>query len=175
MPITELVPWFQMASTIITGIGVIVSTSLGIATLEKNSQRTSCTNSPDLMFNIGGQAISASLSPLRSFPGKDPEDPEIQGFIKTLPTDTKCIELQARLRQLFNHGEGTAYDVSIWFEPDRMIVNGEVHRITRIEQTQPPNTKEWNSINAISPNLSSGEEGIFGIPLQLPYTSLLPA
>jgi len=75
----DLVPWFQMASTIITGVGVMVSIGLGIATIKNNKLQRVAKIRPELMFNIGGQLVSATVAELHSFPGKDPRSSRVHG------------------------------------------------------------------------------------------------
>ena len=77
---TELVPWFQMGSTVLTGIGIIVSVSLGIASLNNNRRDRLAKIRPDLLFNIGGQEVAALTRKLTTVPGIDQNDPEVAGL-----------------------------------------------------------------------------------------------
>jgi hypothetical protein len=163
MTAQEIVPWFQMASTVLTGVGIIVSVSLGIASLNNNKRDRLLKIRPNLLFNIGGQLMTASISPLRSFPGKSSDDPEVQSFMSTLPADSKCLVLRESFGQLFNHGQGTAIDTAIWFEPQRITSGGQERWLTRTEQTSPPYTKDWNSIPATPANIPAAENASFYI------------
>ena len=163
MTAPELVPWFQMASKILTGVGIIVSVSLGIASLNNNKRDRLLKIRPNLLFNIGGKVMTASVSPFQSFPGSSSDDPEIQNFIKTLPADSKCIVLQQGFGKLFNHGQGTAIDVKIWFEPQRVTSGGQDRWLTKTEQASPPYTREWNLIPATPANLPTAAVASFYI------------
>jgi hypothetical protein len=163
MTAQELVPWFQMASTILAGIGIVVSVSLGIASLNNNKRDRLLKIRPDLLFNIGGQVMAASISPLQSFPGKSSDDPEVQTFMKSLPADSKCLALQESFGQLFNHGQGTAFDARIWFEPQRVTSGGQERWLTKSEQVMPPYTKDWNSIPAMPANIPGAASASFRI------------
>jgi hypothetical protein len=159
----ELVPWFQMASTILTGIGVFVSICLGVASLNNNRRDRLLKVRPNLLFNIGGQAMAAAISPLRLFPGKSPNDPDVQRFLKTLPAGSQSLVLRDSFGQLFNHGQGPAIDALIWFEPQRITSAGQERWLTRTEQASPPNTKEWNTIPATPANIPPAAEASFRI------------
>ena len=163
MDAKDLAPWFQIASTIVTGIGVIFSTSLGIATLNNNRRDRLLKIRPNLLFNIGGQAMAATISPLQSFPGKSFNDPEVCSFMETLPADTKCLTLHGGFGQLFNHGQGSAVDTVIWFEPLRITSGGQDRWLTRTEQASPPFTKDWNSIPATPANIPAAASASFFI------------
>jgi hypothetical protein len=160
---TELVPWFQMGSTVLTGIGIIVSVSLGIASLNNNRRDRLAKIRPDLLFNIGGQEVAARLEKLTTVPGLDQNDPGVVGFVTTLPTDQKCIVLSGRFGQLYNHGAGTAYETYIWFDPDRIISSGVSRRLTTTQQRSPPYAKGWNSIAATPANVPPEGAAFFGI------------
>jgi hypothetical protein len=161
MTAQDLVPWFQMASTILTGIGIIVSVSLGIASLNNNKRDRLLKIRPNLLFNIGGQVMAASISPLQSFPGKSSEDPEIQNFMKALPADSRCLVLRQGFGKLFNHGQGTALNAMIWFEPQRVTSGGQDRSLTKSEQASAPYTKDWNSIPATPANLPTAASASF--------------
>jgi hypothetical protein len=163
MSATEIVPWFQMGATIITGIGVMFSIFLGSKTLRNSARDRLEKIRPNLMFNVGGQQIDADLSLLTSFPGKDPEDPDLKNFKNSLPKDTRCYDSSEEFGQLFNYGAGAAYNVNIWFEADRIKTGDDVQRVTRTMQASPPYGKEWNSIPSTPSNLPSGEFGGFRI------------
>jgi hypothetical protein len=152
-----------MASTIIAGIGIIVSVSLGLASLQNNYRDRLSKIRPDLLFNIGGQEVPAILQPVTSIPGLNQRDDDVVNFIKALPADIKAPSLQGQFGQLYNLGAGTAYDIYIWFEPDRITTGGNERRLTRAEQGTPPYTKEWNSIAATPANLALGSAASFGI------------
>lgn len=153
MTAQELVPWFQMASTILTGVGIIVSVSLGIASLNNNKRERIYKIRPDLLFNVGGQLMSASILPFQTLPGRAPNDPEVQSHIKALPADAKCLVLRDSFGQLFNLGQGAAFQVGIWFEPQRITVGDRDRWLTKSEQAAVPYTKAWNSITANPANL----------------------
>jgi hypothetical protein len=163
MAATELVPWFQMASTVLTGIGIVISISLGVASLNNNKRDRLLKIRPNLLFNIGGHVMAASIAPLRSFPGKSSDDPEVQSFLKTLPAGSKCLALRDGFSQLFNHGQGTAIDTMIWFEPQRITSGGQDRWLTKTEQASPPYTKAWNSIPATPANLPTAANASFYI------------
>jgi hypothetical protein len=163
MTAQDLVPWFQMASTVLTGIGIIVSVSLGIASLNNNKRERLFKIRPDLLFNIGGQVVKGAIAPFETFVGKSPDDPEVQEFLKKLPDDAICLLLHQSYGQLFNLGQGTAFNANIWFEPQRLTANGQERWLKRSEQVIAPNTKDWNTIPATPANLPAGASGSFGI------------
>lgn len=169
---TELVPWFQMASTVIAGIGIVVSMILGIASLNNNRRDRLAKIRPDLLFNIGGQQAPATLHPITFIPGLRQDDPDVVSFLKRLPEEWRGLSLAGRYGQLFNHGAGPALAVYIWFEPDRITTGGNERRLSRAEQYSPPYTKEWNWIAAMPANLSEGDAAFFGIlPVSVYATS----
>jgi hypothetical protein len=178
MTAEQLVPYFQMASTIVAAIGIMFSVSLGIASL-KNSKRDRLLKvRPDLLFNIGGQVMDATISPLQSFPGKSSDDPQVQIFKKSLPADAKGLDLRDGFGQLFNHGQGSAFATTIWFEPQRITSGGQERWLTKSEQGAPPYTKDWNSIPAMPANVPTGESASFFIlPISVyaaaPHTSAI--
>ncbi len=159
----DLVPWFQMASTIIAGLGIVVSVSLGIASLNNNRRDRLAKIQPDLLFNIGGQKMSVTLHSITFMPGLTQDDPEVVEFLTTLPKDRKGPALNGYYGQLYNHGAGPALSVYIWFEPDRVTIGGGERRLTRAEQYSAPYTKDWNCIAAMPNNLSEGDAAFFGI------------
>jgi hypothetical protein len=163
MTAQELVPWFQMASTILTGVGIIVSVSLGIASINNNKRERLLKIRPELLFNIGGQVMAASIVPLRSFPGKSSDDTEVRDFIKSLPADSKCLVLRESFGQLFNHGQGTAFDTAIWFEPQRVTSGDQERWLKKSEQVTAPYTKGWNSIPAMPTHISAAASASFWI------------
>jgi hypothetical protein len=163
MTAQELVPWFQMASTILTGIAIVVSVSLGIASLNNNKRDRLLKIRPNLLFNIGGQVMAASISPLQSFPGKSSDDPDVRSFMEALPANSKCLALREGFSQLFNHGQGTAIDTMIWFEPQRITSGGQDRWLTKTEQASPPYTKGWNSIPATPANIPTAANASFFI------------
>jgi hypothetical protein len=161
MTAEQWVPYFQMASTILAAIGIMFSVSLGVASL-KNSKRDRLLKiRPDLLFNIGGQVMDATISPLQSFPGKSSDDPEVQGFKQSLPADTQGLDLRDGFGQLFNHGQGAALATTIWFEPLRVASGGQARWLTKSEQVAPPYTKGWNSIPAMPANIPTGKSASF--------------
>jgi hypothetical protein len=160
---TDLVPWFQMGTTVLTGIGVIVSTSLGIVSLQNNRRERIAKIQPNLLFNIGGQEIRASIAPLKDIPGKDPDDPEIRTFLSGRPSGSQCLILQGSFGKLFNHGAGTALDVSIWFEAETVRYTDHERALTRNQQSSPPYTKDWNLIPGTPTNIPPGAEASFYI------------
>jgi hypothetical protein len=163
MTAQDLVPWFQMASTVLTGVGIIVSVSLGIASLNNNKRDRLLKIRPDLQFNIGGQEMSASIVPFEGFPGKAPDDPEVQAFMKALPAGANCLVLDDGFGQLFNLGQGTAFNASIWFEPQRITSGGQERWLKRSEQVVAPYTKAWNTIPATPANLPASASASFHI------------
>jgi hypothetical protein len=118
---------------------------------------------PDLLFNIGGQEVGATLHPITFVPGLSQNDPEVKAFLQSLPKDRKGPSLNGRYGQLFNHGAGPALTVYIWFEPNVFTTERNDHRLNRIEKNSAPYTKNWNWIAATPANLSEGEEAFFGI------------
>jgi hypothetical protein len=145
----DLVPWFQMASTVIAGVGIIVSVSLGIASLNNNRRDRVDKVRPNLLFNIGGQQVSATLNKITFIPGLSQDDSDVITFLKSLPEGQRGPSLNGRYGQLFNHGPGPALSIYIWFEPDRITIGGNERRLSRTEQYTPPYTKEWNWIAAM--------------------------
>ena len=112
----ELVPWFQMAATVITGIGVMVSTRIGIVAL-KNAQRDRVSKiQPNLLFNLGGNVVSCTLEERNNIPGIDQKT--AADFLAS--RSGKCVVLchDTPIGQLFNHGLGSALDVKIWFRTE---------------------------------------------------------
>lgn len=163
MTAQELVPWFQITSTVLTGIGIVVSVSLGIASLNNNRRDRLLKIRPDLQFNIGGQEMTVFFAPFQNVPGKAPDDPEVQAFLKVLPADAKCLEVHGGFGQLFNLGQGTAFNTSIWFEPQRITSDGKDRWLKRSEQVIPPYTKDWNTIPATPANLPPSASSSFYI------------
>lgn len=163
MTVQDLVPWFQIASTVLTGVGIVVSVSLGIASLNNNRRDRLLKIRPNLLFNIGGQEMAATIAPLESFPGQAPDDPDIQRFMKTLPAGSKCLALQDGFGKLFNHGAGPAIGTMIWFEPQRVTSGGQERWLTKTEQASPPYTKDWNSIPATPANIPPAANAEFRI------------
>ena len=163
MTAAELVPWFQMASTMLAGIGIVVSVSLGVASLNNNRRERLFKIRPNLLFNIGGQVMAASVEPFETFAGKDPHDSDVQEFITALPKDFKCLVLQENFGQLFNLGQGPAISTSIWFEPQRITSDGQERWLKRSEQVKPPYTRDWNWIPATPANMAPGASATFGI------------
>jgi hypothetical protein len=165
MTVQDLVPWFQIASTILAGIGIVVSVSLGIASLNNNRRERLFKIRPDLLFHVGGQVMRASVARFETFPGKAPYDPEVVAFLKALPKEAKCLILRDSFGQLFNLGQGTAFNTTIWFEPQRVRSLGQENwdRLKKSEQVIAPNTKDWNTIPAMPPNLPPASSADFRI------------
>lgn len=163
MTAEQWVPYFQMASTILAAIGIMVSVALGILSLNNNKRDRLLKIRPDLLFNIGGQAMDATISPLQSFPGKSSDDPEVQTLRKSLPADATGLDLRDGFGQLFNHGQGSAVATTIWFEPRSVTSGGQVRWLARSEQVVPPYTQSWNSIPAMPANIPTGKSASFFI------------
>src|SRR5262249_12132820 len=77
--------------------------------------------------------------------------------------DTTCLVMQESFGQLFNHGQGTAFDTTIWFEPLRITSAGQERWLKKSEQAVPPYTKDWNSIPATPENIPPASNASFRI------------
>ncbi len=158
----ELVPWFQMASTVISGIGIIVSVCLGIASLNNNRTDRLIKISPNLLFNVGGQEVPATLRPLDHIPGFGTSERDVQHFISTLPTSLLAPFLDDVYGQLYNHGSGPGLSVVIWFQADGLSTKEHERVLTKEERKSVPYIKAWNTVAAMPENLPSGEAASFG-------------
>lgn len=163
MTIQELVPWAQVASTLIAGIGIAVSVALGIATLNNSRKDRFSKIEPNLLFNIGGQQVKAIIHNLTAIPGLSQQDPDVVNFLKSIEAGQKAIYLDGRYGQLFNHGAGPALSVSIWFRPERITMDDKERPLDPSELSSPPYTREWNVVTPTPANLPPGAEASFGI------------
>lgn len=160
---TDVVPWFQMAATVITGLGVIVSTRLGLINIENNRRDRLAKIQPFLAFDTGGQVIPVQVHDLETIPGRDPSDSDLQRFLATAVPGTKCIRLLGQYRRLFNYGAGGALNTSIWLQITSFEVNGTERVLTRAQLESPPYPRDWNEVTASPPNLLPNAEAFFGI------------
>ena len=163
MTAADLVPWFQMASTVIAGIGIVVSVYIGVSSLNNNRIDRIARIKPDLLFNIGGQEVSATLHPITFIPGLTQDDPEVSAFLGKLPKDLKGISLNGWYGQLFNHGSGPALSVYVWFEPNIFTTERNSRHLKWAEKNFAPYSKDWNWIAATPATLAEGEAAFFGI------------
>ncbi|NNH33584.1 hypothetical protein C9413_30630 [Rhizobium sp. SEMIA 4085] len=162
MAVAELVPWFQIASTIIAGIGIITSVSLGIASLNNNRTDRLIKISPNLLFNVGGQELAATLQPLKRIPGVATGEQDVEEFLAALPDGYLAPFLEQHYGQLYNHGAGPGLSVEIWFQAERLTVKGQERSLTRNERESLPYIKTWNMMSAIPANVPPGGVASFG-------------
>jgi len=164
MTIQDFVPWAQVASTLIAAVGIGVSVWLGIASLNNSRKDRLSKIEPNLLFNIGGQEIQATMRKLVAIPGLSQKDPDVVNFLKSISADQKALYLDdGRYGQLFNHGAGTALSISIWFRPERITVDDKERPLDPTELSSPPYTREWNIVISTPANLPPGAEASFGI------------
>ena len=154
-PASDLVPWFQMASTVITGIGVIVSTALGISSLNNNRRERQKKIEPNLVFHTGGHEINCQLEKRMILPGISRED-SIE-FLESKTYDYPFICALQTFGRLVNYGEGPALDTYVWFQTKGIKYSDKFELILRNDADQPPYNRDWNLTPAVSALLKKDE------------------
>ena len=163
MNVADIVPWAQIASTLLSALGVGVSIALGIASLNNNRRDRLLKTQPNLAFSVGGQLIRAELRPLDGFPGVNQTDPEVRDFLRLFPAGTRVIGLTGRFGQLLNYGQGTAYDVKIVFLPTSITKSGTEVSINAFRRQRPPYSADFNTILSTPSHIAPEQAGSFGI------------
>ena len=160
MTVLELVPWFQIASTIVAGVGIIVSTALGLQGLYGTKRERELKIKPDLALNTGAQVVNARIGPLTTVHGKAPNDPELLEYKKKAGDKERSFSLDAKFSGLFNYGSGTAFNITVWFEAEILVRGGASQRLYSL-QSEPPYSKSWNTVTPVPNILTSGDEASF--------------
>lgn len=151
----DLVPWFQIGATIITGIGVVVSTTIGIVTL-KNAHRDRVAKiQPNLLFNLGGNIVRCVLEERETLPGIDPQSSG--EFLAGRGGRCLALSNNGPIGQLFNHGRGLALDVHVWFRAEEVAYGQSRYRLTPQQMNSAPYSKDWNIAATTPSSIPSGD------------------
>ena len=137
---SDLVPWFQIASTIITGIGVTVSTALGIISLNNYRKDKAKSIRPSLFFNIGGHLLECTLKENRH---RNTGISEIDAgkFLEERKYTHKFICTDRPFSVLANHGDGVALDIAVWFHTTEVYKRERAVKLSQEEVRLPPFTR----------------------------------
>jgi hypothetical protein len=149
----------QVAATVLTGVGIIISTGIGIRTVRELRADRSFRVQPRLLFDRGGEVVRCRLNDEGGIPGIDPT---IAGELlrNASPTARTCIA--SRLwGKLTNHGTGSALDVRVTFITKNVIKADEQFRIDEKKLSEFPYHPLFNRIPAMPSNISPGSSAQF--------------
>jgi hypothetical protein len=156
----DLVPWFQIASTVLTGIGIIVSTSLGIISLSNQRRDKIKKIEPNLFFRHGGYLVKCTSELGLYLPGIAEEDGK--KYLETNNITHSRIIASHTFAELFNHGEGVALNVSVWFQAIQTKNNGILIKLSPQDTEKSPFNREWNITPTVATPLPAGESTKIG-------------
>jgi hypothetical protein len=142
----------QVLSTLLAGIGIIVSMWIGIRTLREVRDDRLHRVRPKLLFNYGGQEVPCELREALGIPGIDFE------YARTLLSDKPpgarhCLPKHL-WKGLTNYGNGSALNAAITFVTKTVEKAGEEFAIDEKKLTEFPYTPELNHAH-IAPGQSS--------------------
>lgn len=159
----DLVPWFQMASTIIAGAGIVASTLIGLSALNGNRRERRDKILPNLLFTPGGETARIALTDEWVFPGRDASDLEVRGFLANLPADSRRIVLREPVGELSNYGSGPAMNIKIVFLPERIQAEGGWRELSAGEKASFAFKPDSNEIIPAPAHLATGKSGSMGV------------
>lgn len=122
--VTEALPWFQAASPIVAAVGIAASTIIGVTALNANRRQRKEQTRPNLLFIPRGETVEVRATRERVFPGKDPGDPELATFFRSLPDGTRALRLAKPFGELRNYGSGPAFDILLLFRATHILADG---------------------------------------------------
>jgi len=149
----------QVALTLITAIGLIISLRLGARTLKHMQEERQQDVRPYLVFDLGGQLVRAKFSDHSGIPGLNPA--AIRQFVENKPPGKNRLDLSTLWGGLRNHGSGTALNVSVTFFPIRVHIGNENFKIDDKKRSEFPYLIEANHVPAHPSHIRPGESGAF--------------
>ena len=150
----------QVISTILTGIGIIISIWIAITTLREMRSERIHRVKPKVLFVKGGQLVLGERVEARGIPGINPA--YAKEILANKPKNAKAIHAKTFWGRLKNLGEGSAINVEITFIFYYVIKSGERFELNSKKRKEPPYSEWLNTIPASPSNLSKGETAIFG-------------
>jgi hypothetical protein len=149
----------QVALTIITAIGVMVSLAIGRRTLAALHDQRLQNVRPYLCFDLGAQSIPVELKDIDGVPGLDYQ--YVRRIRGPRPPGPNCLTASRPWGHLRNHGNGSALNSWITFIPIRAFVGNDDFAISQEKRQSFPYSASANKIPAHPSHIVPGSEASF--------------
>jgi len=126
----------QVVTTVLTGIGIIVSLWIGVRTLREVRDDRLHRVRPKLLFQRGGQRVTCELKERPGIPGIDPE--YAAHLLKNKPPAARHCLAKHLWNGLSNYGNGSALNASITIVAETVEKAGEKFAIDERKLSEFP-------------------------------------
>ncbi|MFW6028352.1 MAG: hypothetical protein ACOC9Q_02375 [bacterium] len=149
----------QVVSTIILGIGIMVSLWIGIRTTREAQANRLQSVRPELYFDPGGQYVRCEEVARGGIPRLDGR--KVQKILKDRPETAKRIDAEGQWGGLTNHGTGSALNSEITIITRAVHVKGERREISESDLRRFPFHPVLNCIPSMPANIPAERSGFF--------------
>jgi hypothetical protein len=136
-----------------------VSIWVGVNALRNAQEDRLIKTRPKILFNLGAQVISMQCTKGKAIPGIDRA--EARKALVDLDDNLELNIPNGPVSGPFNHGNGQAFNIEMWFVPETVTRGGEKFRIEQERISQFPYAKGWNTFPANPSRLQTGEQALF--------------
>jgi hypothetical protein len=149
----------QVFAVPVTAIGIIVSLTIGVATLRELKAERQHRVRPILRFPNGGQSVPVELSDSSFLPGFNPRF--ALSATSNRPKGNNRLDAKADWGNLTNYGSGAAFDAKIAFIYYRIFVAGDCFVLDKMKREEFPYSSNANTIPATPSHLPPREAASF--------------